>query len=91
MTVTVEYRGNEYTYSQVGKIMTWTDHRKMVIPVMLHSILREKAISLGTDSSIFISKKKVRKVPEEVGTAKKVVSVKKQKNQSMMGGFNPFN
>jgi hypothetical protein len=88
MEVNVEFQGKKYIYTQVGNIMTWTDEKKMVVPVMLHRLLREEAISSGTDVGVFISEKEE---PKPLKTEKKVVSIRSKKKTLLKGGFNPFN
>jgi len=80
----------KYTYTTIGSMMTWVDDKHMVVPVVLHTKLREKAIADGTDISIFLSD------PVESKPERKSVSVKKSKSKTtkkstLKGGFNPFN
>lgn len=85
-SIDVTYFGKRYTYSKVGTMITWSDSDGMAIPVMLHSILREKAIATGVDKSIFISKEgdyKVEKATKKSGGVKQVKG-------TLKGGFNPF-
>lgn len=80
--VEVIYGGRKYTYSKVGELMTWMDDKRMVIPVMLHRILREQALESGADVSIFLSKQR----EQEVKDAPK----SKGSNKKIKGVFNPF-
>jgi len=87
MEVSVIYQGRNYKYAQVGKIQTWIGEDQMAVPVMLHSSLREKAVSEGADSSIFSTIDQERPSEEK----EKVVKKSKTKTKKLMkNGFNPF-
>lgn len=92
MEVSVLYKEKKYSYIQLGEMMTWVDDEQTVVPLMLHSVLREKAISSGINSSIFLSdipvleKNKEKKIKEK----KVVKSSKNAKKKNLLSGFNPF-
>jgi hypothetical protein len=83
--------GSEYTYSKDGEFITWKDRQGLAVPLMLHTILREKALSEGVDSNIFLTNRLIT-LPK-IEREKKVVSVGKKSitnKKGLIGGFNPF-
>lgn len=95
MEVVIFHNGRKYTYKHNGAFFTWVDERNLTIPVMIHTILREKALSEGADASIFLSKPKQPSCEARENTSEdniqnnQIEKAKKKKN--LNGGFNPFN
>jgi hypothetical protein len=56
MDVVVNYRGRLYKYTEVNSMTTWVNDKNNLVPVSLHSILREKALASGIDESVFYLK-----------------------------------
>ena len=94
MEVSVVYREKEYSYVKVGSAMTWVDDSQAIVPVMLHSILREQAISSGISSSVFLSDiptpDEIKEEKEQKIKEKKISKVSKSKKSKLLSGFNPF-
>ena len=90
MQVLTILNGRKYTYKFNGSFYTWVDEKDLATPVIIHTKLREKALSEGADESIFLSTPKPpnsEKIKEESEAKKEIVSKKKT---SLNGGFNPF-
>ena len=93
--VTVKYCNKEYIYSNKRGLTTWRDERGLVVPVMLHTHLREMAISAGASSSVFLTQgviqaRGVREKEEDKDAVTVKSQVKKRKSKILKGGFNPF-
>lgn len=85
----------KYTYKYNGAFFTWIDDLNMIAPLLIHTRLREKALSEGADSSIFLSKPKVPRqevIEKEVSNdlSKTKSEPKQKRNINLGGGFNPF-
>lgn len=95
--VTTSLGGAKYTYKFNGSFHTWFDEKNMVVPVLIHTKLREKALSEGADVSIFLSKPKIPRQEEKTiqNEVLDLTAVKKPENKqkkliNLGGGFNPF-
>lgn len=92
--VNLNFKGSDYTYSEVNNLTTWRDSSGMIIPTFMHSVLRKYAISQGFDKEIFVTNEVIeantvveKKHFEKTKKEPKGVSVK---NNKLSGGFNPF-
>lgn len=93
--VSVTLNGRVYTYKHNGKFYTWLDYKNLPVPLMLHTKLREKAISEGKDESIFLSKPKTPRLEHksEVESSEAedlTVETKKSQKKKSTGLINPF-
>lgn len=83
--------GKVYTYKFNGKFYTWFDDRNLPVPVIIHSKLREKAISEGQDESVFLS---APKPPHSEAIKTSIKTEEAKENQTtkkkVITGFNPF-
>lgn len=89
------YNGKIYTYKNLGGIFTWFDARNLAVPVMVHSSLREKALSEGADISIFLSTPKPPRseIPpniKEPNEEQVPIAEQPKKKLPKTLGFNPF-
>lgn len=76
MTVIVIHNGKKYQYVESDLSMTWIDEKNNKVPVMLHQILREKAINSGIKIETFFGSFKEPK--------------KKKDKPIKLKGFNPL-
>lgn len=92
MEVLVVYRDKKYSYVKLGDMMTWVDEERAVVPVMLHSMLREKAIASGTNSEVFLSTIEEMKAQKEKNKEEKKISKIKKKitKKNVLTGFKIF-
>ncbi len=90
MEVEIDYGGRKYRYSKVGEILTWVDDKDLTVPVMLHSILRDRAISSGIDKSIFLEARTPNKKPEKIKENKDTKKSPKKSKTKLIGSINPF-
>jgi hypothetical protein len=88
--VTTTLNGLVYVYKNSGKIYTWFDPKNLVVPVILHTKLREKALSEGADESIFLSEPKLNRSDFQQEKPRNEVEVKSKTIKKSTLGFNPF-
>lgn len=87
---TTTLNGLTYIYKNSGRIYTWFDQKNLVVPVILHTKLREKAISEGADESIFLSEPKLNRSDFQQEKPQIKAEVKSKTSKKSTLGFNPF-
>ena len=84
MNVEVKLNGRTYRYINVGISTTWVNEDNIIVPVMMHTKLRETAIASGIDSSVFVNI-----VVTKIEVDKKECKTTNIKKNSLKG-INPF-
>jgi hypothetical protein len=90
MEVLTELNGRKYRYKSNGLFYTWVDERNLPIPVIVHTSLREKALSEGVDESIFLSNPKSPHSEKTLEAEEPKVTKNQKKKTNSTGSFNPF-